>query len=73
LMAASGLVRLWKKAPDAAKTLGVALLWFPLAYYLVSWSSRYRAPIEWILVLLAAVAIGGILDDIRQGRATDRL
>jgi hypothetical protein len=73
LMAALGLVRLWKKAPDAAKTLGVALLWFPLAYYLVSWSSRYRAPIEWILVLLAAVAIGGILDDIRQGRATDRL
>lgn len=35
----------------------MAALWivYPLIYYLVNWSSRYRYPMEWTLVLAAAV------------------
>ncbi len=34
-----------------------AVLWilYPLIYYLVNWSSRYRYPMEWTLVLAASV------------------
>ena len=40
----------------------MVLVTFPLVYYLVNWSSRYRMPIEWVLVLLAGVAVAGVYD-----------
>jgi len=47
-------------AAGLLQRLAVILFWFPLVYYLVNWSSRYRMPIEWVLVLLASVAAAGI-------------
>jgi hypothetical protein len=41
----------------AAKLLGLIWLSFPLVYYITYWSSRYRYPIEWTLLLCMAVAL----------------
>ena len=30
---------------------------YPLTYYVIQWSSRYRQPIEWTLILCASVAL----------------
>jgi hypothetical protein len=62
LLALAGWLRLRHLAAPAAQWTAVVLLAFPLVYYLVSWSSRYRMPIEWVFVLLASVAIAGIYD-----------
>jgi hypothetical protein len=37
----------------------LAALWivYPMIYYVVYWSSRYRYPMDWTLVLAAAVAL----------------
>jgi hypothetical protein len=62
LLALAGWIRLRNLAAPAAHWIAVVLLSFPLIYYLVNWSSRYRMPMEWVLVLLAGVTIGGIYD-----------
>jgi hypothetical protein len=62
LLALAGWFRLRNLAAPAASWVAVILVTFPLVYYLVNWSSRYRAPMEWVLVFLAGVAIGGIFD-----------
>jgi hypothetical protein len=58
----AGLMVLWRQKRQVAQMLGAILLVYPLVYYLVNWSSRYRAPIEWILVLLAAVVVGAAIE-----------
>lgn len=37
----------------------VCIIWltYPLAYYVVQWSSRYRVPIDWTLILCVSIAI----------------
>jgi hypothetical protein len=67
LLAIGGWIMLFRVRRHAALLLGVILLMFPLAYYVVNWSSRYRAPMEWVLVLLAAVSISTVTEWI--GRA----
>lgn len=62
LLALAGWLRLRNLAAPAAQWIAVILLTFPLVYYLVNWSSRYRMPIEWVLVLLAGVAVAGVYD-----------
>ena len=57
LFSLAGYFLLWRAARDVAIHLGAVLLSFPLMYYVVSWSSRYRDPIEWVLVLLTAVCL----------------
>jgi hypothetical protein len=64
LLALAGWLGLRNHARPAAQWIAVILLSYPLVYYLVNWSSRYRMAIEWILVLLAGVAIGGIIDKL---------
>ena len=68
LVALAGWLRLRRLAPAAAQATAVVLLTFPLVYYAVSWSSRYRMPIEWVLVFLAGVAVGGARDLLRERR-----
>jgi len=70
LLALAGWLRLRRLAWPAAETLAVILLFFPLVYYVVNWSSRYRMPIEWVLVLLAGVALGGIYDTFLASHRT---
>jgi hypothetical protein len=69
LLAIAGWFRLRALAPLAAQAMGVILVFFPLVYYLVNWSSRYRMPIEWVLVFLAGVTLGGIYDTVAAHRA----
>ncbi len=52
-----GIVRLRRSNPLLFLHLSALVLFFPLIYYLDQWSSRYRYPIEWIMVLSAAVAL----------------
>jgi hypothetical protein len=57
ILAFAGLVLIWR----AARPLGVVFLatWivYPLVYYIVQWSSKYRSPMDWELCLCAGVAI----------------
>jgi hypothetical protein len=62
LLALAGWFRLRQLAPPVAQITATIVLTFPLVYYVVSWSSRYRMPIEWVLVFLAGVALGGAWD-----------
>jgi hypothetical protein len=62
LLALAGWLSLLNRARATAQWIAVILLSYPLVYYLVNWSSRYRMAIEWVFVLLAGVAIGGICD-----------
>jgi hypothetical protein len=57
VFAFAGLWMLGRTHRATAVLFGAILLFFPLIYYVVNWSSRYRAPIEWLLVLLASVPI----------------
>jgi hypothetical protein len=69
LLALAGWLRLRTLATPAAQWTAVVLLWFPIVYYVVNWSSRYRMPMEWVLVLLAGVAVAGIYDRFLAPRA----
>lgn len=56
LLAIAGLVVMWRRAhPGFTLT---TLIWttYPMLYYVIQWSSRYRQPIEWSLILCASVA-----------------
>jgi len=63
-------VRFTSPAPRILPTIGapsrtallIPLATFPLVYYVVAYMERYRAPIDWILLLLAAA---GVWDMIR--------
>lgn len=57
LSAIYGFVLLWSTHRELALQLGAVLASYPLIYYVTIWQARYRFPIEWILVLLAAVAL----------------
>jgi hypothetical protein len=65
LLAFAGLWRLWRENTRAAALFTAILALFPLVYYLVNWSSRYRTPIEWVLVVLAAIALSGLWEKVR--------
>lgn len=71
VFAVCGYLVLWRGARDLALHMGALLVSFPLMYYVVSWSSRYRDPIEWALVLLAAIFVnffsGFMLSTFRTG------
>ena len=56
-----GLLGLRRILPALASpqraTLLIPLATFPLVYYIVSFVGHYRAPIEWMLLLLAGVEL----------------
>lgn len=55
-----------KRLPGSFVLLGI-WLFFPLVYYVVYWSSRYRYPMEWTLVVAAAAALSALWSRYRQG------
>jgi hypothetical protein len=55
----------WKRSPGFVLLAG-ALVSFPVAHYLVQGEQRYRYPVLWMSVLLAAVGVERALD--RWGR-----
>jgi hypothetical protein len=70
VLAFAGLALLWKRNRAVAAYLGSMLVFYPLPYYLINWSSRYRLPIEWTLVLLAAVPVALAWERLRRGKAS---
>jgi hypothetical protein len=67
--------------PSQRAALLVPLLLFPLVYYVVAYMPRYRAPVDWIFVLLAGAAVtrrwhahghqGGLVEGDRPPRCLD--
>jgi hypothetical protein len=58
LLAVLGALRAFPgmAAPQRAAVL-VPLLTFPLIYYIVAYMPRYREPLDWVLMILAAAAL----------------
>ena len=56
--AAVGLVLLWKAQPKSGWLMASLLGLYPVLFYLVQSYERYRYPVQWAIVLLAAFAIG---------------
>jgi hypothetical protein len=57
LMAWAGLAILWRGGNAAFPIVAAVWLTYPLTYYVIQWSSRYRLPIDWSLLLCAGVAL----------------
>lgn len=56
-----GLWRLWRRNRVAAWLMGSALLAYPLIYYFAQFEPRYRDPIFWVSLFLAAFALADVL------------
>lgn len=67
----AALVGAWLAFPSLAVPQRAALLIplfsYPLIYYLVAYMPRYREPLNWIFLLLAAAAVWDWLDRRRAG------
>jgi hypothetical protein len=61
LLSVAGIVRLWRRNGAATRILVWPLLFYPLIYYVMEFEPRYRDPILWITLLLAAYATLDIL------------
>jgi hypothetical protein len=57
LLAFAGLFILWRQRSPAFAITAVVWVMYPLLYYIIQWSSRYRQPIDWSLILCAGVAV----------------
>lgn len=55
-----GLTQLYRTNRTIAVLFSLCWLCFPLVYYIVQWSSRYRYPIEWQLIVCASMAISSM-------------
>ena len=60
LLSFLGLVLLWRRHRLLAVLFAATWVALPALYYVLSWSSRYRYPMEWQLVLCAAVCLTAI-------------
>ena len=56
LLSVAGIVRMWRRNRAAMRILAWPLLFYPLIYYVMEFEPRYRDPILWITLLLAAYA-----------------
>ena len=55
-----GLAIVWRRDRQAGAVFASLLLGYPLVYYFVQTGTRYRYPIDWAPVLLAAYALAAI-------------
>ena len=56
LIAFAGFAILWRRGNPASAIIAAIWVMYPLLYYVIQWSSRYRQPIDWTLILCASVA-----------------
>jgi hypothetical protein len=66
LMAWAGLVLLWRAGNPAFAIVAAVWVMYPLTYYVIQWSSRYRLPIDWSLLLCAGVAASTFWQTMRR-------
>jgi hypothetical protein len=69
LMAWAGLALLWRAGNPAFAIVAAVWVMYPLTYYVIQWSSRYRLPIDWSLLLCAGVAASALWQTVRRGVA----
>ena len=62
-----GCIVLLRRHREAGWYIAAILVTYPAAYYVANWSSRYRAPIEWVLVVAAAAAVAQVLHRATAG------
>jgi hypothetical protein len=72
LMSILGLLLLWRKDRYATILLGLWLTLFPLTYYVIQFSPRYRHPILWATLLPGSYLIVELLSIGRRGRTIHR-
>ena len=63
-----GLYLLYFRHRAAALLILAVWLLYPPVYYIVLWSSRYRYPIDWTLILTAAVALEFVFSAVTARR-----
>lgn len=68
VVAIIGLYLLYFKHRVAAILILAIWLLYPPVYYLMVWSSRYRYPINWTLLLTAAVAVNHVFSMLNARR-----
>ena len=68
LLAFVGLNLLWRLGSPAFAITAVIWAMYPVLYYLIQWSSRYRQPIDWSLILCASVVMHEGYSWIRRKR-----
>jgi hypothetical protein len=61
LLAFAGLWCLWRQSAAAGAIVTVLWIVYPLIYYVIQWSSRYRQPLEWSFALCAGAAVSTIV------------
>jgi hypothetical protein len=61
LLSVAGLARLWKQSHSTAMVFLLWMVLFPIIYYLVPYTERYRAPVLWMTFLPAGYAIASLL------------
>jgi hypothetical protein len=57
LLAIAGLAVMWRLSNPGFMITVTIWTTYPALYYIIQWSSRYRQPIEWSLILSASVAV----------------
>ena len=69
LGALAGIAVLWRARNPCAFPLAAYPLIFPCAYYLTLASARYRHPVDPVLLLLTAIAVGALIPAARGAHA----
>ncbi|MEO8593008.1 MAG: hypothetical protein ABI759_06790 [Candidatus Solibacter sp.] len=69
IVAVCGLYLLYRRNRVSALLILSIWLFYPPVYYVMVWSSRYRYPINWTLLLTAALALDFAWDRFSPGRS----
>jgi hypothetical protein len=69
LLAFAGLWLMFRRQPPVAWLFLITWITFPDVHYLVQWSSRYRYPMDWQIVLCASVALSAAWQAFRRRQA----
>ncbi len=67
----AGLAIVWRRDRRVGAVFLAVLLGYPLVYYLVQTDSRYRYPVDWVLLLLASYSAAAVAARLHVGRAPD--
>jgi hypothetical protein len=72
LLAFAGLWLMFRRQPLVAWIILITWITFPDVHYLVQWSSRYRYPIDWQILLCASMALHAAWQEFRRRQEARR-
>ena len=70
LLGFTGLAFIWRAHPRSARVLALILMMVPLPNYLVHVALKHSYPIDWVLTMLAAVALVRMFDALYSRKAS---